>query len=523
MHERTMWWLTMMAAAAATTAAAGSPTEHYRVLILSPLASRSQYHLCSSLAEALGGAGHDVTLVTSFNSKSSSKHAVRHVHTGANNSMLEEMNLFELHDNPSNTFSVFVEVFRIIGRQMWEKENIKQLWRERNTFHAIVIISYINEMATPFLLDYQGVYISLCTPGIEIRTFSNQANWLPFSVVPSIFTDFTQQMTFLERAINPLNYLLHCISYSLTMLPAAQNLLQEFFPDMPPLRTLYSNSSLTLINGHFSIDGQVPLLPTQVEIGTINTKRPETLPQDLKEFVEGAGEDGVVLFSLGSIAKSTHIPQRYKDILVEAFRRLPQRVVWKYEGDDLQLPPNVLAKAWVPQQDLLGHNRTRLFISHCGNLGLQEAQYHGVPVLALPLAFDQPRNAHRMAKNGYGLVLHWNELSVEALLEAVNTLLYNPKYREKLQAVSQALQDQKETPAERAIWWVEYAIRHKGAPYMVYAGKRLHYLQYVMADVVVFWLTVLVSWLLLSVYCLRRCIQWCTNPHRHDSKHKKFN
>lgn len=44
----------------------------------------------------------------------------------------------------------------------------------------------------------------------------------------------------------------------------------------------------------------------------------------------------------------------FQDILVEAFRRLPQRVVWKYEGDDLQLPPNVLAMDWVPQQDLLG-------------------------------------------------------------------------------------------------------------------------------------------------------------------------
>lgn len=68
-----------------------------------------------------------------------------------------------------------------------------------------------------------------------------------------------------------------------------------------------------------------------------------------------------------------------------------------------------------------------LFISHCGNLGLQEAQYHGVPILALPLAFDQPRNAHRMAKNGYGLVLQWNELSVQTLLEAINILLYNSK------------------------------------------------------------------------------------------------
>lgn len=201
------------------------------------------------------------------------------MHTGANNSMMEEMNLFKLYDNPNDLFPVFMEVLRTIGRQMWDHENIKQLWKERNSFHAIVIISYLNEMAAPFLLDYQGVYISLCTPGIEIFSISNQANWLPFSVVPNVMTDFTQQMTFLERAINPLNILFYRIFYCLTMLPAAQNLLQEFFPAMPPLEPLYSNSSLTLINGHFSIDGQVPLLPTQVEIGTIGAKRPKALPQ----------------------------------------------------------------------------------------------------------------------------------------------------------------------------------------------------------------------------------------------------
>lgn len=39
---------------------------------------------------------------------------------------------------------------------------------------------------------------------------------------------------------------------------------------------------------------------------------------------------------------------------VEAFKRLPQKVVWKYEGTDLELPPNVIARKWLPQQDMLG-------------------------------------------------------------------------------------------------------------------------------------------------------------------------
>lgn len=41
---------------------------------------------------------------------------------------------------------------------------------------------------------------------------------------------------------------------------------------------------------------------------------------------------------------------------LEAFRRLPQKVLWKYEGLDLDLPPNVMTRAWLPQQDILGEN-----------------------------------------------------------------------------------------------------------------------------------------------------------------------
>ncbi|KAG7167722.1 UDP-glucosyltransferase 2-like [Homarus americanus] len=392
---------------------------------------------------------------------------------------------------------------------MWSNEAIQRLWQNRDSYQAIVIIGYINEVAVPFLLDYKGVYINLCTPGVELLHMKQQGNWLPMSVLPGIKTTFTHDMTFMERVLNPLLTLWPYLNYQYNVIPRFQELLQKFFPNLPPLTTLYWNSSLTLINSHYAVDGPMPLLPTQVEVGTINAKKANPLPQDLEEFMEGAGEAGVIVFSLGSVVKSGEIPHSYKMILVEAFRRLPQRVLWRYEDDDLDLPANVLTMKWLPQQDVLGHRRTRVFISHCGTFGTQEALYHGVPVLALPIAHDQPRNAQRFAKKGYAYLLNWKDLSVNAILNGVKTLIKDPTYRERVKDVSRMLQDQKESAGERAVWWVEHAIRHQGSPLLVYAGKRLNFFQYIMLDVFVFWLVVLSAWAFLSCYCVRRLSGLC--------------
>lgn len=46
--------------------------------------------------------------------------------------------------------------------------------------------------------------------------------------------------------------------------------------------------------------------------------------QDLKEFVDGSGDDGFVVFTLGSIV--SHMPEEKAKLFFDAFRQIPQRV-----------------------------------------------------------------------------------------------------------------------------------------------------------------------------------------------------
>ncbi|XP_064097812.1 UDP-glucosyltransferase 2-like [Macrobrachium nipponense] len=498
-----------------------SIAKQYNLLVLCPIGPRSVYRLTLHLSEILANAGHLVTHVSTYGP--SSKHPnVTEVPTGASVEQLEAMNIFH-YRNTMAGYDWIRDVIEKTGDAMWRNEHIRHLWARRRDFDAVVILSTMNEIAGPFLMDYNGAFVTLCSSGaaVEALSIAGQGNWLPLSVIPNKLV-YDDHVSFLERLTNVWRTWALYSEYEETSISMSQKILERYIPGMPPVGQLFERVHLTLINGHFALDGPMPLLPTQVEIGTITAKPPKPLPSDLEEFAESAGDSGIILFTLGSYVKSSDIPNQCKVIFLEVFRRLPQKVIWKYEEDDLDLPPNVITRKWLPQQDILGHPKTRLFMSHCGNFGVQEAKYHGVPILGFPVAFDQNSNAVQMANKGLGLVIRWEELTRELLFTSIQTLINDPSYAARMKRVSEAAQDQKETAAERAIWWIEYAIRcnARNCSYAEYGGKTLHFFQYVMADVAVFLVLAFLALVSFSCYVCACAYRIISRVWRRRAKEK---
>ena len=69
------------------------------------------------------------------------------------------------------------------------------------------------------------------------------------------------------------------------------------------------------------------------------------------------------------------------------------------------------AEDWIPQNDVMGHANTKLFITHGGTNGLYEAIFHAVPMLGLPLLVDQYDNMLRITDRGAGEKLDITTLS----------------------------------------------------------------------------------------------------------------
>ena len=103
-------------------------------------------------------------------------------------------------------------------------------------------------------------------------------------------------------------------------------------------------------------------------------------------------------------------------------------------------PPDVHVERYIPQALLF--DAVDLVVSHGGTGTMLAALAHGLPMVNIPIAADQPENAARCAAVGCGLTVDAQQLTPEAIRVAVRTVLAEPRYREqarRLQAEMLAL------------------------------------------------------------------------------------
>ncbi|GFG35082.1 hypothetical protein Cfor_04775, partial [Coptotermes formosanus] len=69
------------------------------------------------------------------------------------------------------------------------------------------------------------------------------------------------------------------------------------------------------------------------------------------------------------------------------------------------------------------HPNVKLFITQCGLQSFQEAVYHGVPILAIPVFGDQKYNTKKVATERIGLYLPFQEITKGNLLTSITAVL----------------------------------------------------------------------------------------------------
>ncbi|XP_056088800.1 UDP-glucuronosyltransferase 2A1-like isoform X4 [Rhinichthys klamathensis goyatoka] len=347
----------------------------------------------------------------------------------------------------------------------------------------------------------------------------------PPSYVPAVAVQghLTDHMSFTERVENMLLYIMHTTIFQLNTRFTFDRLYTELRGKPTTMCETMGKADIWLIRTYWDFEYPRPLLPNFKFVGGLHCKPAKPLSKELEKFVQSSGDHGIVVFSLGSMINNLTLER--SNTIASALGQIPQKVIWRYKGKTPEsLAPNTKLYDWIPQNDLLGHAKTKAFITHGGTNGLYEAIYHGVPMVGLPLFADQPDNLMHMKTKGAAVVLDINTMKSKDLAEALKTVLNNPSYKESVMRLSRIHHDQPMKPLDQAVYWIEFVMRNKGAKHLRVQAHELSWYQYHCLDVLAFLISIvaLITFLFIKTcsFFFRKCFRK-TRPDGKAQKNKK--
>lgn len=331
-----------------------------------------------------------------------------------------------------------------------DTEGLEKLRKEKFDF---ALVDYIFYVKCYFLIPYN---LSISYAAItSMMSELDVGQPVTTSITPFYMTPYSSNMRFHERFVNTLVNLWSVVTLDFFM---------EFYDyskiapglSWKELQQLPQKAELFLENTDTILSYPKPLMPNIIQVGGLTVKPAKPLPTNIQHFFDDASH-GVIIVSFGSVFKLS-IPTQ--NIFMCVFQKLKQRIFWK--RDDEKETGNILISKWLPQNDALAHPNTKLIIYHCGNNGMFESLYHGVPLLCIPQASDQFKNSRKLDYLKIGRFFDIEDLTEQLLREVIIDLLNDPKYTTNIKRLSEIYRSRLKMPTERAASALEHVIKYGG-------------------------------------------------------------
>ncbi|XP_029767798.1 UDP-glucuronosyltransferase 2A1-like isoform X7 [Terrapene carolina triunguis] len=285
----------------------------------------------------------------------------------------------------------------------------------------------------------------------------------PPSYAPAALSELTDKLSFSERIKNIVSYLLQDYVFQ-SYWGEWDSYYSEILGRPTTLCETMGKAEMWLIRTYWDFEFPRPFLPNFEFVGGLHCKPAKPLPE----------------------------------------------VLWRYKGKKPEtLGPNTRIYDWIPQNDLLGHPKTKAFITHGGTNGIYEAIYHGIPMVGIPMFADQPDNIAHMKAKGMAVELDFNTMQTQDLIDALNMVINNSSYKENAVRLSEIHHDQPIKPLDRAVFWIEFVMRHQGAKHLRPAAHELTWYQYHCLDVLAFLLVCAAVAVFIAVRCCLFCCKKC--------------
>lgn len=477
-----------------------------QILAIFPVYSKSHHSINQPIIRELVKRGHNVTIISPFISNTRSLNYKEIVIKNDLFSFVDNISIDDVHlfNGVPNVLFPIADLEHSSCLKVLKTDFIRGLIQSKKKCVDLILSEEYFTQCYNLLaeqLDVPVIAISPSTSGIGTDLMiGNPGN--P-ATVPIMTTSYTTHMGFFQRIMNTYQFLCYYIGHYFLFNSNMEELAKTYFNSrLQSLGMLHQRVALTFYNNHFSLITKAAV-PNAIDIGGIHIQNAKVLPEYIKNFIDEA-EHGVIFFSFGTAIKVSSISIDKIEMIKRVLSRIPQRILWRVDKPQItSLPANVLADKWYPQRDILEHKNVIAFISHCGVFSTMEAIYTATPVIAIPFFFDQHQNAEILVKKGMAIHVNYDTLTEATLSSTIIEIINNTKYHENAERASKIFKERPISPLNTAIFWLEYILRHSGAPQIRPLSADMPLYQYLLLDVIVFFSTITV----IIVWSLKRVLQ----------------
>ena len=253
--------------------------------------------------------------------------------------------------------------------------------------------------------------------------------------VPPFFTPWSYQNTWRARIRNSLAYYLLDRS-SKPILQVLNHYRHQW--RLPTYRHLYASSAQL---AHISqqpaaFDFPCTNLPEHFHyVGPLRDASPRSLSFPFEKLT---GQP-MIYASLGTIQNTKH---ELFHTIAAACQELDVQLVMSHGGGMnaeavQQLPGSPLVVEYAPQVEVI--SKASLTITHGGLNTVLDSLSNGVPLVAIPITYEQPGTGARILWTGTGEVIPLTDLSVTKLCSTIQQVLKEDSYRDNALRLKQAI------------------------------------------------------------------------------------
>lgn len=253
----------------------------------------------------------------------------------------------------SGFFNIMQTMSGPLAEEMLNDHKVQKLINSNEKFDVVILTELMQNVLRALAPHFDAYLVLFANFGGMRWLHDEVGNIVLPSVQPVLPSQMPRCMSFMERLENVIAKI-RFVRWVNFNAKRENELIQKYFPNSPSREEISKNISLVLVNGHYSTESAQPSVPRIVNIGGFHVKQAKKLPKDLQELMDNA-EDGVILFSFGSIVDPEIIPPEKLQEVLHGLSKRKEIVLWKFGGDLPGIPKNVFIKKWLPQQEVLGN------------------------------------------------------------------------------------------------------------------------------------------------------------------------